>query len=129
MKTLSPADAHFAQIVLGHPLVPSDSHDDEEGALMTQNQEWYFVPHHDDPVVSRPTIGHPNGKPTDRPRWGVEIVKVFTSYAEPDDYDLAEIKRADSLWEAIKAARHYALDRELADHAYATWSKFDDPTL
>lgn len=91
--------------LLGADLVPSDSHDDELGAKMTADQAWYFVPT-DDPVLSRPTIAEPNGKPTGRFYWAVEAVEVTRNYPHsPDDYELAEQgDRQPSLYAAVEEA-------------------------
>lgn len=106
----------FAEKVLGQPLIPSDSHD-EEGAMMTKKQEWYFVPHTNDPVRGRPTIRHPEGVLTDRPRWGLEMVQSYPGgYWEPPEYDLGEIDRFDSLEKAIEGAAVYALRQQIAEH-------------
>jgi hypothetical protein len=93
--------------LLGQDLVPSDSHD-EEGAMMTENQGFYFVPCDDDFVMSHPTILSPS-KPTDKPRWRVEVVQVENNYPhEPDDYDLVEVgERSDALIRAIEQASIY----------------------
>lgn len=118
MQTLK-GHSTFAEKILGSPLVPSDSHD-EEGALMTNQGEWYFVPHHDDCVRGRPTIAEPGGHLTDRPRWGLEAGKWSGgSYWEPPDFDLVEIDRFDSLEKAIAGAAHYLLDQKLNDEALA----------
>ena len=106
----------FAEKVLGSPLIPSDSHD-EEGAMMTKDQAWYFVPHADDPVRGRPTIGHPEGVLTNRPSWGLEMPKSYGgSYWEPPEFDLAEIERFDSLEKAIEGAAIYILKQEISEH-------------
>ena len=112
-------DSIFAELVLKSPLTPSNSHD-EEGAMMTKDGAWYFVPHADDCVRGRPTIGCPEGKLTERPRWGLEAVKCYPGgHWQPDEYDIAEVERFDSLWEAIKGAAHAELERNLCDHAMA----------
>lgn len=90
--------------LLGQDLVPSDSHD-EDGAMMTENQEWYFVPCQDDFVMSQRTLlGEP--KPTERLRWRLEYVKCYSGgHMEPDEYDLKEIgERQDSLHAIIEEA-------------------------
>lgn len=99
--------------MLGEDLVPSDSHD-EEGAMMTENQEWYFVPCDDDFVMSQPTILNPSVATTN-PRWRLEIVKVYSGgRMEPDEYDLAEVgERSDSLRGAIERAALLAKEYEL----------------
>jgi hypothetical protein len=90
--------------LLGQDLVPSDSHD-EEGAMMTENQEWYFVPCEGDFVMSGRTILE-ESKPTEKLRWRLEFIKCYSGgYMEPDDYDLEEIgERQDSLRGIIEEA-------------------------
>lgn len=104
----------FAEALLnGGPLVESDSHD-EEGALMTKDHAWYFVPHTDDPVMTGPRIGRPPAPIEGRHRWAVEVVKVTPATRdEPEDCDLLEIAREDSLMKAIEAAAHAQLDRDI----------------
>ena len=95
----------FCNSVLGQDLIPSDSHD-EKGAMMTENQAWYFVPCEDDFVMSCRTIRSDTPKPTDRPRWRVEAVQVEHNYPhEPDWAELVEVgERSDSLMRAIEEA-------------------------
>jgi hypothetical protein len=104
----------FAEAVLHcGPLVDSDSHDDG-GALMTKDRAWYFVPHPDDPVMSSPRIGRPPAPIVGRHRWAVEVIKVTPATRdEPEEWDLLEIAREDSLMKAIEAAAHAALDRDI----------------
>ncbi len=99
--------------MLGQDLVPSDSHD-ETGAMMTENREWYFIPCEYDFVMSGRTILD-ESKPTDRPRWRIEIVKHYPGgWMEPDEYDLAEVgERSDSLRGAIERAAVLAKEYEL----------------
>lgn len=95
--------------LLGQDLVPSDCHE-EEGAMMTENREFYFVPHIDDPVIARGI----KERPTNRPKWGVEVLVCYTSYQEPDDYDFAEEgDRADSLVDAIAEASRIQHERKI----------------
>jgi hypothetical protein len=95
--------------LLGANLQPSDSHD-EEGALMTTDAAWYFVPCEGDPVMSRITIRNPQPMPTERLKWRIEIVKIISGYPyEPDDYDLVEDgDRQDTLIDAIIEASRLA---------------------
>jgi hypothetical protein len=97
-------------------LVPSDSHD-EVGAMMTTDKAWYFIPCLDDYVMSRPTLNKPS-RPTDRPKWRVEVVKCFPGgHMEPDDYDLEEVgDRSDSLINAVEEARRTDLENEIQGH-------------
>lgn len=109
-------DSLFAEKVIGSPLLPSDSHE-EEGALMSKNGAWYFVPHVEDPVRGRPTIGHPEGILTTRPRWGLETAKCcHGSRWEPDEWDVVEVDRFDSLTLAIAGTAHRELDQQIAEH-------------
>jgi hypothetical protein len=124
-KTIAEVDTwatnRLALELLGHELVASDSHD-EDGAMMTKNQEWYFVPLKDDPVMAGRGIAK-GTVPTDKPRWAVETVHCYSGYPnEPDDYDLAEEgDRQDSLFQAIVEAsriQHEEKIRNVAEGIY-----------
>lgn len=103
-----------SKALLGSGLINSDSHD-EEGALMTVDGMFYFVPHLDEPVMSSPRIGK-NSEPTGFFKWSIEIGVHQSNYPnEPDDWDIAEVDgRHDSLTKAIECAAHMLLDNEIA---------------
>jgi len=90
--------------ILGQDLVPSDCHD-EEGAMMTEDRCWYFVPTEGDFVMSGRTIAE-ESKPTEKLRWRLEYMKCFPGgYWEPDDFDFEEIgERQNSLLRIIEEA-------------------------
>jgi hypothetical protein len=106
--------------LLGADLVPSDSHD-EDGAMMTSDQAWFFVPLKDDPVMLGRGIAH-GTIPSDRPKWAVETVHCVSSYSEPDDYELSEDgNRQDSLFLAVAEASrllHEATIRNTGESIY-----------
>jgi len=123
--TLTPAEqielkylSLYCEAILGSPLVESDSHDKEEcGGIqpyMTKNQEFYFVPLPDCPVMTGPRIGHEPEPIPGRFEYAVEVVKIFPgSHWEPDEYDQIEVDRAQSLTHALDAAAHHQLDMKL----------------
>ena len=92
----------IAAELLHADLQPSDSHD-EEGAMMTTDAAWYFVPCKGDPVMSRVSIRNPQPVANDRFKWRVEYVRLISGYPyEPDDWELVEDgDRQDSLIDAI----------------------------
>jgi len=111
-------------------LVPSDSHDDETGAVMTSDQAWYFVPCPDDPVMTGRGINR-NSIPTDKPRWCVETVHVASGYPfEPDEYELGEDgDRQNSLFDAVAEASRIAHNHKinnLAEGIFWEGEKFKD---
>jgi hypothetical protein len=92
--------------LLGSKIVPSDSHD-EEGAMMTENKEWYFIPCSNDPVVNVARKSIVPSKPMiHSSKWAIEVMhKVLGGYDEPDDMMLQEVgNRSDSLVDAILEA-------------------------
>jgi hypothetical protein len=113
--------SRLAQELLGAELVPSDSHD-EDGAMMTADQAWYFVPLADDPVMGRATISRP-ARSLGRPRWAVEVVQVCCGYPfEPDEYDLGEVgERSNSLFQAVEEASRIAHDQKIQGIAEGIW--------
>ena len=111
-----------AASLLGADLQPSDSHD-EEGAMMTTDAAWYFVPCEGDYVMGSVSIRNPQPVATERLKWRVEIVKIQNNYPyEPDDYDLVEEgDRQDTIIDAIiEASRleHSAKVRNVCEGIY-----------
>jgi hypothetical protein len=116
--------------LLGVSLVVSDSHDYEDGKehqpVMTEDGAWYFVPHYDDPVPPRLALTAPSKDAPVRPRWGLEAVKVYpATYWEPEDAELVEVARVDSLEEAFAAARHALLDQEIEDIGMGIYAQYE----
>ena len=109
----------LCQEVLGLKLVPSDSHEVEEGhtltPLMTDNQEFYFIPIFDDPVMGCRTILNSEPKPLpNRYHYAIEVIQTTGGgYWQPPDCDLVEVGREESLEKAIGFAAHYQLDQKL----------------
>lgn len=135
--TMRQFDVEWAKRVLKcGALVESDSHDPQEGRafvpLMTEDRAFYFVPCYADCVLvtrwwrdHEPPVYQARPDP-DRPRWAVEVLKCFPGgHWEPDDYDLVEIARADSLVAAITAARHWMLDMELEAESLALYAEIE----
>ena len=88
---------------LNTKLVPSNSHDDAEGCFMTEDETFYFSPDESYPV----TVCRLGGECPIPGRFyfNIETVKCFPgSFMEPDDYDLVEVGRGNSLVDAVKQA-------------------------
>lgn len=134
----TPYEVEWAKRVLKcGALVESDSHEPTENAkyvpLMTEDCAFYFIPCYSDcALVQRwwcdryPPV-YQARPDSERPRWAVEVVQCFSSYDRmtPDDYELVEIARADSLIDAIKATRHWMLDQELQNEGEGLWAELE----
>jgi hypothetical protein len=92
--------------LLEQDLTPSDSHD-EQGAMMTSNKEWYFVPCEGDFVMTERTLRSNTPVPSNRLKWRLEAVVTEHNYpSEPDWSELVEVgkERYNSLLHAIEGA-------------------------
>lgn len=105
----------FCLALLGSELVESNSHEDQPDgsplAYMTADETFYFVYDLSDPVVTQPRIGKPGAPIPGRYHVGVEVVKRTPgNHSEPDEFDLMEIGREESLDKAIALAAHRLLE-------------------
>ena len=67
-----------------------------------------------------PPVHHMN-----RPRWGIEAVHHFPATREdPEDSDLAEVGRVDSIELAFAEVRHILLRQELVDICSGVHAQF-----
>lgn len=88
----------------------------------------YFFYQTDEPVMTGPTILHPEGKDTGKKKWIAETVVVSGgSYWQPPDEDIVEVAKTDSLISAIvEVAKQEAIQR-IQDIAFSVneiwWSK------
>lgn len=92
--------------LLEQDLIPSDSHD-EEGAMMTSDREWYFVPCAGDFVTVERTIQCDLPVLSNRLKWRLEALVTERNYPhEPDWSELVEVgkERYNSLVGAIEGA-------------------------
>ena len=87
------------------------SEDDSIKGFMTKGGDWYFE-ETNQPVIGRPTIGFPDGRPTGRMMWKIQrAITIGGSYWEPPDCDIVDVgEPQESLWSAIKEASR--LDHE-----------------
>lgn len=91
---------------------------ENEAGFYTENEAFYFTPT-DDPVMTRPRIGRP-GVPSGKIKWSMEYSKLVPgSRWEPDDYELVEHCRTDTLWEAIQEAAKLAYSWQVDNTAQA----------
>lgn len=92
--------------LLEQDLISSDSHS-EEGAMMTSDREWYFVPCEGDFVMIERTIQCDLPMPSNRLKWRLEALVTEHNYpSEPDWSELVEVgkERYNSLVSAIEGA-------------------------
>ena len=121
MNTL---EQEMAKELLRGELIPEENWNGEKGFSCNG----YFFYETDEPVMSRPTIGHPEGVDTGRKKWIAETTVVSGgSYWEPPDEDVIKIAKEDSLVSVIVAVAKEEAIRNIDDHALSVneiwWSK------
>ena len=108
----------------GAHLVDSDEHD--HGALMTTDRRWYFTRHFDDPVMTKPNrISKNDPKPIPGMfRWSLEEgVYIAATREDPEDYDIREVARFDTLAQAIIGAANKEEEQRIGSTAQSIYEQ------